>query len=107
MTPASILARDRQASLILCRRQVPAAHGLHGRASGPWSCSSGRGQNRGCDMAKPEAVFIYIGTYPGEAAARADYDVVKDLHAAGAVGSYDAAVVTKDGSGKVHVNKDE
>jgi uncharacterized membrane protein len=58
-------------------------------------------------MAKPEAVFIYIGTYPSEAAARDDYGVVKDLHAAGAVGTYDAAVVTKDGSGKVHVNKDE
>jgi uncharacterized membrane protein len=58
-------------------------------------------------MAKPEAVFIYIGTYPDEAAARADYDVVKDLHAAGAVGTYDASVVTKDDSGKVHVNKDE
>ena len=39
--------------------------------------------------------------------ARADYDVVKDLHAAGAVGTYDAAVVTKDRHGKVHVNKDE
>jgi uncharacterized membrane protein len=58
-------------------------------------------------MAKPDAVFIYIGTYPREAAARADYDVVKDLHAAGAVGTYDAAVVTKDNAGKVHVNKDE
>jgi uncharacterized membrane protein len=58
-------------------------------------------------MAKPEAVFIYIGTYRSEAAARADYDVVKDLHAVGAVGTYDAAVVTKDASGKVHENKDE
>ena len=58
-------------------------------------------------MAKPEAVFIYVGTYPSEAAARDDYDVVKDLHAAGAVGTYDAAVVTKDDAGKVHVNKDE
>ena len=58
-------------------------------------------------MAKPDAVFIYIGTYPSEAAARADYDVVKDLHAAGAVGTYDAAVVTKDDGGNVHVNKDE
>ena len=58
-------------------------------------------------MAKPDAVFIYIGTYPSEAAARADYDVVKDLHAVGAVGTYDAAVVTKDDAGKVHVNKDE
>jgi uncharacterized membrane protein len=58
-------------------------------------------------MAKPDAVFIYIGTYPSEAVARADYDIVKDLHAAGAVGTYDAAVITKDASGKVHVNKDE
>ncbi len=58
-------------------------------------------------MAKPEAVFIYIGTYPGEAATRADYDIVKDLHAAGAVGTYDAAVVTKDDQGKVHENKNE
>jgi uncharacterized membrane protein len=58
-------------------------------------------------MAKSDAVFIFIGTYPDEAAARADYEVVKDLHAAGAVGTYDAAVITKDGSGKVHVNKDE
>ena len=58
-------------------------------------------------MAKPDAVFIYIGTYPSEATARADYDVVKDLHAAGAVGTYDAGVVTKDDAGKVHVNKDE
>lgn len=58
-------------------------------------------------MAKPDGVFIFIGTYPSEAAARADYDVVKDLHLAGAVGTYDAAVVTKDRDGKVHANKDE
>jgi len=58
-------------------------------------------------MAKPEAVFIYIGTYPSEAVARADYDVIKELHAAGVVGTYDAAVVTKDANGKVHENKDE
>jgi uncharacterized membrane protein len=58
-------------------------------------------------MAKPEAVFVYIGTYSDKAQARDDYQVVKDLHSAGAVGSYDAAVVTKDDRGKVHVNKDE
>ena len=33
--------------------------------------------------------------------------VVQDLHAAGAVGTYDAGVVTKDAAGKVHVSKDE
>jgi uncharacterized membrane protein len=57
-------------------------------------------------MAKAEAVFVYVGTYPDEDQARDDYQVVKDLHSAGAVGTYDAAVVTKD-DGKVHVNKDE
>jgi uncharacterized membrane protein len=58
-------------------------------------------------MAKPDGVFIYIGTYPSEMAARDDYEIVKDLHATGEVGTYDASVVTKDANGKVHVNKDE
>ncbi len=58
-------------------------------------------------MSKSDGVFIYIGTYASEVDARADYDVVKDLHAVGAVGTYDAAVVTKDDKGKIHVNKDE
>ena len=58
-------------------------------------------------MAKDDSVFIYIGTYPDELSARADYEIVKDLHAAGVVGTYDAAVVTKDADGKVHENKDE
>lgn len=58
-------------------------------------------------MSSKDPVFIFIGTYPSEAAAQADYDVVKDLHLAGAVGSYDAAVLTKDADGKVHENKDE
>ena len=58
-------------------------------------------------MAKTDAVFIYIGTYPSWAGAQDDYGVVKDLHAAGAIGTYDAAVVTKDEGGYVHVNKDE
>jgi uncharacterized membrane protein len=58
-------------------------------------------------MAKPESIFIFIGTYPDEAQARDDYQVVKDLHSAGAVGTYDAALVTKSVNGKVHVNKDE
>jgi len=34
-------------------------------------------------MAQPDAVFIFIGTYPNETGARADYDVVKALHLAG------------------------
>ena len=58
-------------------------------------------------MADPDGVFLYIATYPDEAAAQADYDVVKALHAVDAVGHFDAAVVTKDDKGKIHVNKDE
>jgi uncharacterized membrane protein len=58
-------------------------------------------------MAKEESLFIFVGTYPDELAARNDYEVIKDLHAARALGSYDAAVITKDVGGKVHVNKDE
>ena len=58
-------------------------------------------------MAKADGVFVYVGTYPDELSARADYDIVKDLHAEKAVGTYDAAVITKDADGKVHVNKDE
>jgi uncharacterized membrane protein len=57
-------------------------------------------------MAKPESVFVYVGTYRGETEARDDYQAIKELHSLGAVGTYDAAVVTKD-DGKVHVNKDE
>lgn len=59
-------------------------------------------------MAKAaDDTFIYVATYPNQAAAQADYQVVKDLHTTGLVGSYDAAVVTKDANGKVHANKDE
>ena len=58
-------------------------------------------------LAAEDGMFLYIGTYPSEAAARDDYDVVKDLHSVDVVGSYDAAVITKDEKGKVHVNKDE
>jgi uncharacterized membrane protein len=58
-------------------------------------------------MAQPDGVFVFIGTYADEDSARYDYDLVKDLHLAGGIGTYDAAVVTKDAKGKVHVNKDE
>ncbi len=58
-------------------------------------------------MATDDGMFIYLGTYPSETVARADYDVVKDLHSVDVVGTYDAAVITKDAKGKVHVNKDE
>lgn len=58
-------------------------------------------------MPESGSTFVLVATYPDEMAAREDYQVVKDAHAAGLVGSYDAAVITKDPSGKVHENKDE
>jgi uncharacterized membrane protein len=58
-------------------------------------------------VATDDGMFLYIGTYPSEAAARGDYDVVKDLHSVDVIGTYDAAVITKDATGKVHINKDE
>jgi len=58
-------------------------------------------------MSGSGGTFVLVATYPDEAAAQEDYQVVKDAHAAGLVGSYDAAVVTKDAAGKVHESKDE
>src|SRR3954452_12562980 len=58
-------------------------------------------------VSKSDGVLLYIATYPDEAAARSDYDVIKALHGMDAIGAFDAAVVTKDAKGKVHVNKDE
>jgi uncharacterized membrane protein len=53
-----------------------------------------------------EPVFLYIARYDHEANAREDYQLLVELHAAGVVGTYDAAVVTKDDH-KVHVHKHE
>jgi uncharacterized membrane protein len=59
------------------------------------------------EVGMSDSTFILVATYPDEAAAQDDYQVVKNAHAAGLVGSYDAAVVTKGANGKVHENKDE
>jgi uncharacterized membrane protein len=58
-------------------------------------------------MSRSDGTFILVATYPDELAAREDYEVVKEAHKEGLVGSYDAAVITKDVTGKVHENKDE
>jgi uncharacterized membrane protein len=58
-------------------------------------------------LARTDGTFVYVATYRDEISAREDYQVVKGLHDGGLVGSYDAAVVTKDAKGRVHENKDE
>lgn len=52
-------------------------------------------------------VYVYIGSYPNEQAAQADFDVVKTLYADDVLRTYDAAVVVKDPDGKVHVRRHE
>ena len=54
-----------------------------------------------------EPVFIYLATYDTEADAKLDYGAVKELHSAGVIGTYDAAIITKDADGKVKVHKHE
>ena len=58
-------------------------------------------------MADDETTFIFVAVYGDEDDAQADYDVVKELYHAKAIGNFDAAVIRKAADGKVHVNKDE
>ena len=58
-------------------------------------------------MSKSDGTFILVATYPDEMTAREDYESVKDAHSLGLVGSYDAAVITKDPAGKIHEHKRE
>ena len=52
-------------------------------------------------------VFLYAAVYDDVADAEADYEAVFDLHAAGAIGTFDSAVIRKDADGKVQVTKTE
>jgi uncharacterized membrane protein len=52
-------------------------------------------------------VFLYAAVYDDIADAEADYEAVFDLHAAGAIGTFDSAVIRKEADGKVRVTKTE
>ena len=52
-------------------------------------------------------VFLYAAIYDRIEDAEADYEAVFDLHAAGAIGTFDSAVIRKDDDGKVRVTKTE
>jgi uncharacterized membrane protein len=54
-----------------------------------------------------EPVFLFVATYDTAADARADYEDVKALHEEHMLGTYDAAVVTKDERGHLHISKHE
>jgi uncharacterized membrane protein len=52
-------------------------------------------------------VFIYAATYASYEDCLADYELLLEAHAAKLVGTYDVAVIKKDGDGKIHVEKHE
>ena len=53
-----------------------------------------------------DTFFAYCGVYSDPADARADYELVKDLHTdAGLIDAYDAAVIERDKKGKVKIVK--
>jgi uncharacterized membrane protein len=52
-----------------------------------------------------QSVFLFIGVYSNPVFAREDLEVVRELHDAKIIGTYDAAVATKEADGTVTVSK--
>jgi uncharacterized membrane protein len=52
-----------------------------------------------------QTVFLYIGVYDNPVFAREDLEIVRDLHATKVIGTYDAAIATKEADGFVTVSK--
>jgi uncharacterized membrane protein len=52
-------------------------------------------------------MFLFVGAYSNVDDAKADDEVVKKLYRDKVIGSYDAAIISKDAEGKVHVQKTE
>jgi uncharacterized membrane protein len=54
-----------------------------------------------------KTVVVYVATYASLDNAKADYEAVRQLYSAGIIGTYDAAVVSKDAAGQVKITKTE
>ena len=52
-----------------------------------------------------QTVFLYIGVYDNPVFAREDLEIVRDLHATKVIGTYDAAIATKEADSSVRVSK--
>lgn len=52
-------------------------------------------------------VVLYIETCANLDDAKADYEIVKQVHRDGLLGVYDAAIISKDATGKVTIHRDE
>ncbi len=54
-----------------------------------------------------DRVFAGIALFESPALAERAYDALKELHAAGVIGTYDAAVVSRNPDGKVRIHRRE
>jgi uncharacterized membrane protein len=54
-----------------------------------------------------EPVYLYLAVYATENDARDDWELVKELHRDHTLGTFDGAVITKNETGWVHVDKYE
>jgi hypothetical protein len=52
-------------------------------------------------------IFVFAGSYGDIASAEGDYEVIKLLHSCDEIGSYDAAVISRDRDGTLTVHKSE
>jgi uncharacterized membrane protein len=52
-------------------------------------------------------VFLFLGVYGNPVDATADLELVRDLHASGVIGTYDAGIAVKQVDGSVTVEKHE
>jgi uncharacterized membrane protein len=54
-----------------------------------------------------KTVVVYVASYASLEDAKADFGAVKQLHSDGVIGTYDAAVISKDAAGNVKITKTE
>ena len=52
-----------------------------------------------------DPVFLYLGVYSDTATAESDLEVVRELHSSKVIGTYDAAVASKEPDGTVKVHR--
>jgi uncharacterized membrane protein len=60
-------------------------------------------ESKGENAVSDNPMFLYAGEYDSVEEAKADLEVLKELHREHVVGTYDAAVLTKNEEGKVEI----
>ena len=60
-------------------------------------------ESKGENAVSDNLMFLYAGEYDSVDDAKADLEALKELHREHVVGTYDAAVVTKNEEGKVEI----